>query len=178
MDQPRGRPLIQGIGTENGQSTCLTAANQGVSGSLVYLAACLPPGQGLQTWFIDGYGEGGIYYYKEAFAGYTQIYLELGEDVCLDRSGGPSVDGGTGISVAAHRLIEFRALRFGHTHPLQGLIPARFQFPRYPALIRIYRLGGGCSMSAWVRLLEISEGRGPARTAMITGVPGDVIGHS
>ena len=74
---------LQGIGTENTVSKCLTAS--GISpGSLVTLSTCTSTLLEQQAWIVDNCSLGGPYciVLADAF-------------LCLDSSGGPSVGGGT-----------------------------------------------------------------------------------
>jgi hypothetical protein len=75
---------IQGIGTNNGKSTCLTAGGLTI-GSLVTLSSC--ESLNTQGWEILGYT-----------SLYNEVVLSL-VGLCLDSSGGPSVGGGTQLVV-------------------------------------------------------------------------------
>jgi len=70
---------IQGIGTENGTSKCLTATGL-TAGSLIVLSSCVPS-ESTQNWLYDRNNE--------------LLLAMLDSPLCLDGSGGPGVGGGT-----------------------------------------------------------------------------------
>jgi hypothetical protein len=81
-----GQGQIQGLGTWNGTSTCLTAAAQ-KEGSLVTLSPCT--GSTDQNWSI----------FAPAATGPNWVVLGGTSLLCLDSAGGPSTGGGTQLLV-------------------------------------------------------------------------------
>jgi len=75
---------IQGIGTNNGKSTCLTAAAL-TPGSLVTLSSCVAS-ESTQSWRFFNYAP-------------LTNQIVLADELCLDSVGGPSVGGGTQLVV-------------------------------------------------------------------------------
>jgi len=74
---------FQGIGTENGESTCLTLSGM-TAGSLVNLSPCTTSSEATWT-IINGTGFG---------LPASNLILSAVAELCLDSSGGPAVGGG------------------------------------------------------------------------------------
>ena len=79
---------LQGIGTNNGNSTCLTASGL-TAGSLVTLSSCVTS-EVTQEW---------VMYNGTIFGRPSSSEIVLSSGLCLDSSGGPSVGGGTQLVV-------------------------------------------------------------------------------
>jgi hypothetical protein len=80
---------IQGIGTENGTSKCLTGASSySDAGTLVTLSTCMAKGTASQNWWVVRYTDSS----NGVIVGYPS-------GLCLDSAGGPNVGGGTQLVV-------------------------------------------------------------------------------